>query len=224
MINFNQITSNTAVHMHVGCVLFQGFTRNKQPKIVWCVLNMVSTVFSRAGASLTWSANNPKILTTDQIIVTNCYRNKPEIEPRFRQQLGQNDLRHFECVARGAPKRIHHALPQRNSYIYRHMKGQFVAALLSTRESRFCNQILRCMKVVALSDDKRLYWQKAWTWKSNAKNLILTISFSSVLITSSSCSWCIMRSVPFVSTLVDNCTKITGTPTLQVCDAFKCRD
>lgn len=122
---------------------------------------MVSTVFSRAGASLTWSVNNPKILTTDQIIVTNCYRNKPEIEPRFRQHLGQNHLRHFECVARGAPKRIHHALLQRNSYIYRHMKGQFVAALLSTRESRFCNQILRCMKVVALSNDKRLYWQKA---------------------------------------------------------------
>lgn len=216
--NFNPITSDTAVHMLIWFVLFKGFTSSQKVSVY--------KTFLFPGLGLAWLGLliTPKILTPVQTIVTNCCCNKPEIEPRFRQHLGQNHLRQFECVARGAPKRIHQALLQRWSYIYRNMKGQFVAALLATRESRCCNQILRCMIVVALGDDKRLYWQKAWTWKSNVEPLTLTISFSSVLITSSSCSWWIMRSVPFVATLVDNCTKTTVTPTVQVCDAFKCRD
>lgn len=61
-------------------------------------------------------------------------------------------------------------------------------------------------------------------FRVNLKVQFDTISFSSVV----TASWlgCEMttRSVPFVSTTVDNCTTIAGSVTLQVCGAFSRRD
>ena len=136
-----------------------------------------------------------------------------------RQHLRQKHLTYFEFVATGTESAM---LFLKDSYIYLNIKGQFVSPLLSTRESVFCNKILRCMKVFGFQ-----WWQTARLAESvNLKVKCETfhpdhqifLSFNHVIA---------MESVD--NGICTVCVHIVGQlhknhPTLKMCDAFKCGD